>query len=226
MAEQKTRRKGGETSVLKARTPKPGAGSDVEREELAELRKQAFELRLAGHSQKAIGDMLGRDHSTISRWIQVEIENMIVPRVEALREQESARLDLLLTKLEPKIARGDVNAINAAVRISERRSRLMGLDAPVKVEHRNITVDAIDAEIVRLSALLGQTPEQALAELEGEVVAEASEMALPWSPPSSDPLAGIDTTLAPPSVPAASEEATATPSDSSGWDGPDPWEVA
>jgi hypothetical protein len=45
-----------------------------------------------------------------------------------------------------------LHAIDRLVRIDERRSKLMGLDAPSR--HEVITLDAIDAEIARLSAEL------------------------------------------------------------------------
>jgi hypothetical protein len=44
-------------------------------------------------------------------------------------------------------------AINTVLKIEERRAKLLGLDAPTRVEA--ITVDMIEAEMVRLSAELG-----------------------------------------------------------------------
>jgi hypothetical protein len=51
---------------------------------------------------------------------------------------ELERLDSYLVGLEPRIAKGDHQAVNSAVRISERRSRLLGLDVvPPKEEGRD-----------------------------------------------------------------------------------------
>jgi hypothetical protein len=43
---------------------------------------------------------------------------------------EAERLDALSAALAPAIAKGDPRSIEAAVRISERRAKLLGLDAP------------------------------------------------------------------------------------------------
>jgi len=48
-----------------------------------------------------------------------------------------------------------LQAIDRMIRIMERRAKLLGLDAPTKVEV--ITLDAIEAEIRRLSAELGES---------------------------------------------------------------------
>jgi hypothetical protein len=45
-----------------------------------------------------------------------------------------------------------LKAVDRQVRISERRCKLLGLDAPTRVE--TITIDQIEAEIARLSAEL------------------------------------------------------------------------
>lgn len=43
-----------------------------------------------------------------------------------------------------------LQAIDRLLRISERRSRLLGLDAPVRTRVGTITLDAIESEIERL----------------------------------------------------------------------------
>lgn len=60
-----------------------------------------------------------------------------------LRELESQRLDDYLVRLRPLVEVGDPKAINTAVRITEVRARLYGLNEPEK--HEVITVDALDA---------------------------------------------------------------------------------
>jgi hypothetical protein len=60
-----------------------------------------------------------------------------------LREQESQRLDDYLLRLRPAITAGDPKAIGTAVRITEVRARLYGMNEPER--HEVITVDALDA---------------------------------------------------------------------------------
>jgi transposase len=116
------------------------------------LREQAFDLRLQGLSHGAIGRQMGFDGSTVKRWIDQEIEDRIEPRVHALRLLESARLDRYLAKLEPKIENGDPKAIGIANRISQRRSALLGLNAPIQIDatvHEVTEQDLELAEMVR-----------------------------------------------------------------------------
>lgn len=60
-----------------------------------------------------------------------------------LRELESQRLDDYLLRLHPGVQVGDPKAINAAIRCTEVRARLYGLNEPDRLEV--ITVDALDA---------------------------------------------------------------------------------
>jgi hypothetical protein len=61
---------------------------------------------------------------------------------EALRTLELKRLDQWLQSITPQAVRGDLTAVNTAVRISESRRNLLGLDAPKQLEAR-IKVDVI-----------------------------------------------------------------------------------
>ena len=58
------------------------------------------------------------------------------PAVSMLRELEVQRLDAMLYAVWDDVLQGDANAVHTALRISERRSRLLGLDAPHTVEAR------------------------------------------------------------------------------------------
>jgi hypothetical protein len=78
--------------------------------------------------------------------------------VTELRELESQRLDDYLLRLRPGVIAGDPKAISQAIRITEVRARLYGLNEPER--HEVITVDALDAaareleqEIARRAAL-------------------------------------------------------------------------
>jgi hypothetical protein len=55
-------------------------------------------------------------------------------KADHLRQLEARRLDRMLVALDDQIEAGDPTAINAALRIMERRSKLFGLDAPDQQE--------------------------------------------------------------------------------------------
>lgn len=65
--------------------------------------------------------------------------------VNELREQEAERLDEYLLRLRPGIMAGDTKAISTAIRITETRAKLFGLNEPER--HEVITTDALDVEI-------------------------------------------------------------------------------
>jgi len=71
-----------------------------------------------------------------------------------LRMLEDQRLDEYLVRLRPAIQVGDPKAINTAIRITEVRARLWGLNEPER--HEVITVDALDAAARELEREIGR----------------------------------------------------------------------
>lgn len=123
-----------------ARRPDRHTGDD---ERIAERRVRALELRKAGGSYRQIATALGVDVATAWDDVQTEmaeLRKLAGQAAEDARELELQRLDRWQAKLEGRgISGGDHRAIAAAVRISERRAKLLGLDAPVKLANPNGT---------------------------------------------------------------------------------------
>lgn len=67
-------------------------------------------------------------------------------------EMESDRLDYYLFQLDAQIRKGDVRAISAALKVSERRAKLLGLDdferRMAEVNERKVAIDERDARAV------------------------------------------------------------------------------
>lgn len=116
----------------KNRPPHPG-----EAERIAQRRLEVLKLRLQGLYIPAIARALKVDKSTVSRDLQAEYAENRAQRTalaEDAREVELLRLDRWQAQLEASgLTVGDPRAVHAAVRISERRARLLGLDAPTKL---------------------------------------------------------------------------------------------
>jgi hypothetical protein len=96
----------------------------------------ALELRIAGHSYRAIARALGVNERTAFHDVQDELarlEPVIKQKAERLRDLESRRLDRCTTVLDAALEDGDPRAVLASVRIMERRAKLLGLDAPLQV---------------------------------------------------------------------------------------------
>jgi hypothetical protein len=111
------------------RAAKPG-----HRERVAQRQEKAMSLRLAGGSFRAIAAALGITHMQAHRDVVRALKESLRLRdgaADELRALELKRLDALLVACWPKASSGDCEAVRAAVRIAERRSKLLGLDAEV-----------------------------------------------------------------------------------------------
>lgn len=118
--------------IRKRRRNQP-AGKDVV---MAERRAQALERRKAGDSYRAIGRALGVSERTAYYDVQDALgalDAIVGEKAERLRELEMQRLDVLHRCLAKGIKKGDPRAVLAAVRVSERRCKLLSLDGPVTI---------------------------------------------------------------------------------------------
>ena len=59
-----------------------------------------------------------------------KIRTQVAEDIEEIRQTEIERLDKMLMGLWPKAVKGDVSAVGSVLRIMERRSVYLGLDAP------------------------------------------------------------------------------------------------
>lgn len=114
---------------------------------------EALELRISGMTLPAIAEKLGMAVSSVHDSIVRAMSKVEAPARE-LRDLEVERLDALLlaqwkNRADPMVAR-------TIVRIMERRARLLGLDAPTKIEASGAgggpIVVAADAETLRRMA--------------------------------------------------------------------------
>ena len=93
--------------------------------------QRALELRQEGHSYESISEQLGYSTRSASyKAVMRRLRDVDRPAVSMLRELEVQRLDAMLYAVWDDVLQGDANAVHTALRISERRSRLLGLDAP------------------------------------------------------------------------------------------------
>ncbi len=116
--------------------------------------RRALELRRAGVELDLIARELGYTNASGPyKAIQRALRRTLQEPADELRAMEGARLDSLLSAVWPKAMRGDLAAVDRAMRLSESRRRLLGLDSPQRVEHTGkdgapIEIqNAIDAEI-------------------------------------------------------------------------------
>jgi hypothetical protein len=159
-------------------TMPPGARHDIAEQMIVSRRRAiAAKMRREGATWQQIADFASYPDSgeacyppgTSKAQVYVDVKRGLEESVRELafelgelRELESQRLDEYLVRLRAGIEIGDPKSINTAVRITEVRARLYGLNEPER--HEVITVDALDAaareleaEIARRAALDART---------------------------------------------------------------------
>lgn len=103
-------------------------------EERAEEVQQMLHARRAGASYPAIARQFGLNVKTVHEKVTAALRDMPKEEAAELRALEAQKLDYAETRLQGQIMVGNVGAINALVRISESRRRLLGLDMPQQHE--------------------------------------------------------------------------------------------
>lgn len=125
-------------------------GSKAGVKALTENHWKAIELRAAGASYREIGAAFGVTHPTARNWVLAAVDATQYEQADVVRQIEGTTLDRLQRALWPQAIGGDIKAVTAVIRVMERRARLFGLDAPVKVDASVVEVTQADLEMEEL----------------------------------------------------------------------------
>lgn len=107
-----------------------------DRLQAVERRLLVLEARKAGYSYQQIADQLGISKGTVCKdltRVLAEYHARTAEEVERLRALETERLDHMLRGIWPRATSGHLGAIERALKIMERRAKLLGLDGPIKI---------------------------------------------------------------------------------------------
>jgi DNA-binding CsgD family transcriptional regulator len=102
----------------------------------AERKKQALARRIGGWTFAQIGEELGISAQAAYNLVKsalAETNAKTAEEAEILRRLELERLDTMRSAIWGLVLKGDVQAIDRALRISKRMSELTGIDAPTKI---------------------------------------------------------------------------------------------
>jgi len=103
----------------------------------SENRAKALELRKSGASYRQIGEALGVTMQRAHQLVMDELDRLAQLRLgnaDELRRLELERLEMGALAIVTKVKQGNVECVKVWVRISESRRKLLGLDAPIKLE--------------------------------------------------------------------------------------------
>jgi hypothetical protein len=139
------------------------AQKDIEDFELLEKERKVVELRHMGITYEVIAKQVGyASPSGAFHAYERALARYPKETVEKKRELAESRLERLLAGVWTKALRGETTAIMATLKIFERQAKLMGLDAPQKIE-TDLTVydggDDIDEQVRRFAYLIAQARE-------------------------------------------------------------------
>ena len=127
---------------MSGRNGKTAATGQRRAEELKRAR-QVWELRLGGATIRQIADQLGISVGGVHKILKREFKQRreaIEGMAEQYRQAELERLDMMWAKLFPIAIHGAVtklslDATDKLLKISKRRSEILGFDAPQKIEN-------------------------------------------------------------------------------------------
>jgi hypothetical protein len=136
-----------------------------------EVEAKVIELRRAGLTWGVIAERTGfSGPSGAYKAYQRAAERLIRPDLEEHRDTELDRLDRLQATVWAKALNGDWKAIDAVLRISDRRIRILGLEAPKNLNLKaDVTVydaTSIEAELARIYAATRTQPANSQPALE------------------------------------------------------------
>jgi hypothetical protein len=124
---------------------------------------RALELRLKGLSLRQIAAELKVSHQAVKRYLDLALAQLIQDqnlKMDEIRAMELSRLDALMASLWPR-AMGDgdepphLGAIAQTLKVMERRAKLLGLDAPTRVQAEVTWQDELKGLGVNPSEVLG-----------------------------------------------------------------------
>jgi hypothetical protein len=129
--------------------------------DVLEREQTVVRLRRAGRTWDEIATTVGYAHPGSAHAAYMRSANRVVAEdVKAIRELETERLDNLLNAVWADAMNGDIPAGTQALRIMERRAKLLGLDSPTKIQAEVVTYDAngINEQLARIIELASSSP--------------------------------------------------------------------
>lgn len=136
---------------------------------VAQEQADAFRLKLDGLSVREIAAELDMPPSTVQDRLQAAYDDLVLPVADEVRQLELARLDRWQRKLEQRLDDGEAaeRIIPVGLKVQERRSRYLGLDAPERQEIGVSSLAADDPATLDILARARQATEDRIAGLRG-----------------------------------------------------------
>lgn len=128
-----------------------------------EKQARAMELLKEGNTFEVIAEKLGyANRSCAHKAVMTGLKRTLQVPADELRTVHRMRLETMLSAIWWAVRNGDNKAIETALRIMEREAKLIGLDAPIRMDYRHTIID----EARRVAQEQGLDEEAVIAEAE------------------------------------------------------------
>jgi hypothetical protein len=118
--------------------------------EVLDKEQQVLMLRRQGHTWDAISQRVGYSSPSSSRDAFLRASNRIIrDDLNEVRQMEIDRLDIALSAIWHQIEAGDLLAINTMLKIMDRRSKMLALDAPRRLHVQEVVPEVSVEELER-----------------------------------------------------------------------------
>lgn len=106
---------------------------------------EALEMRRQGFSYLQIARKLGYSYASgAEKAVRRALKYVIREPAEAVRKMELDRLDEMLRSIWERVKKGDLLAMDRALRIEERRAKLLGLDTIAEKTDKPLVIRVIE----------------------------------------------------------------------------------
>ena len=156
-----------------AREVARGQAPSVSAAERKAQRVEILALRLAGFSSTQIADRMDIGVKEVDAAIEQTLESTKNRAVSEMRELENSRLDRAQSAIWSEVVKGNVQAINTFLRISQQRSKINGIYAPKKIEMNVGIKHEMEAALADLEKLVSRQAEDII---DAEVIGEYKEI--------------------------------------------------
>jgi hypothetical protein len=134
--------------------------------QIGKRRSQAVKLRSTGATLEMVAAAIAKEfdlpkYGKVQAFRDIdfglkELNTECRHNAEEYRRQALERLEEMLFRLQPKIKIGETKSIDAAVRIIDRQSKLLGLDAPIQIQVEELVDQELHLLVQGLQNLLPQ----------------------------------------------------------------------
>jgi hypothetical protein len=124
--------------------------------ELIDREREIVELRIEGFTWRQIAERIEMSPAGALKAYNRAMVRTLKPATDELRELELDRLDTLQQTYWQPAVQGNMRAADFILRVIDKRAKLLGLDAPTKIQAEVVTYDGsnLDREVDAIARLI------------------------------------------------------------------------